>query len=90
MDQIRVATLITPDIELKPGMHTCLVLYYGNDMAVAEEIYKYLEDCMKHDVPVPLGGTAFSLRVEDVECKTAPTFLDFSEKYRITLKGEII
>ena len=57
---------------------------------IAEDIYNYLDDCMHHDVPVPLDGTEFRLRVEDVEIQTSPDFIDNSTKYKIILKGELI
>ena len=90
MDRIRTATIVAQHTELKPGMHISLVLYNGNNTMLAHEIYDYLGDCMHHDTPIPLDGTEFRLRIEDVEIQNSPDFLNHSTNYKINLKGELI
>lgn len=91
MNQIKTATLVARNMELKPGMHISLILYNGNDMHIAEEIHNYLSDCMYHDIPIPLDGTEFRLHIEDVEVQSDPDFGTlFHTRYKITLKGELI
>lgn len=94
MDNIKTATVVLPaeDNKLQKGMHVDIVIYDGNNMAIAESITKYLGECLKENIPVPLHLTGFQLRVEDVIVESYPGVIcgEFSTRYRIILKGELI
>lgn len=71
-------------------MDVSLIIYHGNDVHIAEEIYNYLCDCKNHDIPVPLDGTEFRIRVEDGEIQSSNDYGNYSTKYKIILKGVLI
>ena len=90
MDQFKTATIVPGDIKLEPGMEIALILYNGNNLAIAEMMCEHLMDCKKNKIPIPLYGTEFSLRVEDVEVHQSLDLINESTKYKIILKGELI
>lgn len=75
---------------LKKSRYISATLYMGTSKVEADATNNYLKKFYDTGMPMPVGGTDFSVIILDIINRTTPDIDLFNITYKVEFKGEVV